>query len=156
MNTQVIPQTVPVITLTFSRQFNGISPLWLSGPLPFSSAENRHVRVNFVNILAAIGFPASYYEKGQLLCHERPSPLQHAVTLLLTYPLATVSSGPVAPKPGEWTDVRGSTVYGQILIPLPAEAVAAIRSLPSSDCALELELQRVELLEYERGQLGTV
>jgi hypothetical protein len=138
--------------LTFSLKFDGIPQLWLDGPLPLPQKQNQSVKAR-LNIRSASDFPRSYQEQGRLLCSGRESPLQYAVTLLLTYPLSTVPLGtPQSKKDGEWSDVPGSTIYGQIRIPLPKEAIAKISEVSSDKYDFELTLDDLKLVEYESPQ----
>jgi hypothetical protein len=51
-----------------------------------------------------------------------------------------------SPKEGIWSDVPGATIYAQIRIPLPAEAIPLIREADGGEeYSYELILENVEL-----------
>jgi hypothetical protein len=80
-----------------------------------------------------------------LLCGARPSPAEYFITLLLTYRHSTVPFNLSPPKKGEWSEIPGSTIYGQIRIPLPSEAIAGVTESEDIDYDYEVVLDDVEL-----------
>ncbi len=103
-----------------------VPSLWIDGPLPWQKKRDWKVKLR--------GKPKSttrippFSDVGDLLCGERPSPLQHRVTLKLRYQKSN-------PPP----------IYDQILIPLTKEALAEIREVDAEECSYELMLDDVEL-----------
>jgi len=130
--------------LNFS--FDDIDQLWIDGPLPPTLREKKGRDVKFH--LAGESdspFPSTLRSVGELLRSERPSPLQHAVTLLLDYPHSITPSPAVKNENGWWT-IPGSTVYRHIRIPLTKEAIAQIRAVDGDGYEYELALKGVELI----------
>src|SRR5438046_6639561 len=103
--------------------FDTHKQLWIDGALPpaIKQGKDRKVKVQLVDAKSVSPFP-HVFSIGDLLPGERPSPLQHEVTLLLTYPHSITPSPAVQDEDGWWT-VPGSQVYGQIRVPLSAEAI---------------------------------
>jgi hypothetical protein len=122
-----------------------IGQLWIDGALPPTLREKKDN-----NVKAQLAgrsdspFPPTMVPVGDLLLSERPSPLQHAVTLLLSYPHSITPSPAVKDENGWWT-IPGSTVYGQIRIPLSSEAIAQIREVKADGYSYELTLDGIEL-----------
>jgi hypothetical protein len=124
--------------------FNDIEPIWIPGKFPLAKTESRKVKVQLAGESSS-HFPP-ILEVGDLLCDARPSPPEYFITLLLTYPHGTVPLNAPPPKEGIWSDVPGSTIYGQIRIPLPAEAIPLIRETGGGGkYSYELTLEDVEL-----------
>lgn len=94
-------------------------------------------------------FPPALFPYGDLLCGERPTPLQHFVTLLLEYP-HSITPAPAVQDEGGWWSVPGSQVVGQIRIPLSAEAIAQLGAVDADNHNYELALQGVELVTAKR------
>jgi hypothetical protein len=128
--------------LMFSR--GDVAPLWIDGSLPFKPKEGRRVKATLAGKSDA-PFPPALYPYGDLLCGERPSPLQHRVTLLLDFPLSITPAPAVQDGGGFWS-IPGSTVVGQIRIPLFAEAIAQLRPVEAETHNYELALEGVELV----------
>src|ERR1700693_1439821 len=128
------------IKLEFS--FNSIDQHWIDGKFPLKEKRDRKVKTKLSG-KSDSPFPA-VFEIGDLLCSERPSPLQHAITLLLEY-VHSITPAPAVVHDG-WYTMPGSPVIGQIRIPLPKEAIAQIRD--ANDAAdgyqHELTLENVE------------
>lgn len=82
---------------------------------------------------------------GDLLRSERPSSLEHAVTLLLAYPHSVTPTPAVRDENG-WCTIPGLTVYGQIRTPLTSEAIVKIRAVDGDGYSYELTLEGVELV----------
>lgn len=129
--------------------FNDIEPIWIRGKFPLRK-KSRKVKVRLAG-KSNSHFPA-ILETGDLLCGARPSALEWKITLLLTYPHSTVSLNIPPPKEGEWSDVPGSTIYGQIRIPLPAEAIAHITEVDNDNYDYKLTLENVELVNRTRAR----
>jgi hypothetical protein len=128
--------------MRLSFSFNEIEPIWIPGELPLKR-KSRRAKVRLGG-KSDSHFPP-ILEVGDLLSGARPSPPEYFVTLLLTYPHGTVPFNLPAPKEGEWSDVPGSTIYGQVRIPLPAEAIAAVTESNGSSYDYEVTLENVEL-----------
>jgi hypothetical protein len=65
---------------------------------------------------------------------------------MLTYPHSITPAPAVKDDSGWWT-VPGSTIYGQIRIPLTTEAIAQIRQVDDDGYSYELTLEGVELVD---------
>lgn len=128
--------------------FDDVEPIWIDGGLPIRKS-NCNVNVRLAG-QSDFYFPRALSKVGHLLCRERPSPLQHAVTLLLNYPYSNVPVGGPPPREGEWSDVPGSTIYRQIRLALPNEAVQQIREVEDYDYGYELLLKDVQLEHHPR------
>jgi hypothetical protein len=63
-------------------------------------------------------FPPAIFEIGDLLCGARPSRPDYFITLLLTCPYGMVPFNIAPPKEDFWSEIPGSTIYGQIRISL--------------------------------------
>jgi hypothetical protein len=137
------PGLTSMIKLNFS--LGAIDQLWIDGALPSMLREKKdnNVKVQLSGKSDA-PFPPAIVPVGDLLRSERPSPLQHAVTLLLAYPHSIIPAPAVKDDSGWWT-MPGSTRYGQIRIPLTAEAIAQIRAIDGDGYDYELVLEGVEL-----------
>jgi hypothetical protein len=116
---------------------NDIDPLWIDGSLPLRSKINNRVKVELTG--ESDSFFPSVLPLGDLLCMEQLSPLQHAITLILTYPHSATSAPEVKRDNGWW-------IYGQIRIPLPSEAIAQIREINGAGYGYELALKNVQLV----------
>ena len=123
--------------------FNEIDQLWIDGKLPFRVKPDHKVKLQLSGTSASV-FPP-ILEIGDLLCSERPSPLQHAVTLLLAYTQSTVPITATPAKRDGWYDIPGSMIYGQIRIPLSLEAISQIREVDGEGYNYELSLRDIEL-----------
>jgi len=123
-----------------------IDQLWIDGALPsmLRQMKNNDVKAQLSGKVDS-PFPSALVPTGDLLCSERPSPLQHAVTLLLSYP-HSITPSPAVQDDNGWWSIPGSTVYGQIRIPLSSEAIAQIHRVESDDHQYELTLEDVELV----------
>jgi hypothetical protein len=128
--------------LMFSR--GGVEPLWIDGSLPLKPKEGRRVKVTFEGKSDA-PFPPALRPYGDLLCGERPSPLQHYITLLVDFPLSTTLA-PAVQEGGGWWSMPGSTVWGQIRVALSAEAIALLQPVEAETHNYELTLEGVELV----------
>jgi hypothetical protein len=127
----------------FSR--GDVAPLWIDGSsLPLKHKESRRVKVTLAGKSDA-PFPPALFPYGDLLCGERPSPLQHFVTLLLEFP-QSITPAPAVQDDGGWWSVPGSPVIGQIRIPLSAEAIAKLSVVDADTHNYELALEGVELV----------
>lgn len=126
----------------FSR--SDIAPIWIDGSLPLEQKGGRRVKVSLTG-KSDSPFPPALLPYGDLLRGERQSPLQHFIMLLLEYP-HSVTPSPAVQDEGGWWTVPGSTVIGQIRIPLPAEAIAKIRAVDADNHNYELALEGVELV----------
>ena len=131
--------------LDFSR--GSIGHLWVDGALPemLKQRKSRDVKAQLAG-RSDSPFPPALMPVGDLLCSERPKPLQHAVTLLLPYP-HSITPGPAVKDDGGWWTVPGSTIYGQIRIPLTAEAIAKIRQVDDDGYSYELMFEGIELVD---------
>ena len=116
---------------------NDIDPLWIDGSLPLPSKIDNKVKVELTG--ESDSFFPSVLPLGDLLCMERPSPLQHAITLILTYPRSVTPAPAVKRDNGWW-------IYGQIRIPLASEAIAQIREIDGDGYGYELALENVQLV----------
>lgn len=121
-----------------------IKPLWIDGPLPLERKAGRRVKVTLTGKSDA-PFPSALFPYGDLLCGERPTPLQHFIMLLLEYP-HSITPAPAVQDEGGWWSVPGSQVIGQIRIPLSAEAIAQLRPVEAETRNYELALEGVELV----------
>jgi hypothetical protein len=126
----------------FSR--SDIAPNWIDGSLPLDRKAGRRVKVSLAG-KSDSPFPPALFPYGDLLCGERPSPLQHFIMLLLEYP-HSITPAPTVQDEGGWWSVPGSTVVGQIRIPLPAETIAMLRAVDADNHNYELTLEGVELV----------
>src|SRR5713101_1601041 len=83
--TSLAGRTFLAMKLDFSR--GGIGQLWITGALPpmLKQAKGRDVKAQLSG-KSDSPFPPALMPIGDLLCSERPKPLQHAVTLLLSFP----------------------------------------------------------------------
>jgi hypothetical protein len=125
--------------------YGHIDQLWIDGALPpmLKQGKNHKVKAQLAG-KSDSPFPHAKVPVNDLLMSERPSPLQHAVTLLIDYPHSITPSPAVRDEGGWWT-VPGSTVYGQIRIPLSSEAIAQIRKVDGDGYSYELTLDGLEL-----------
>jgi hypothetical protein len=121
-----------------------IGQLWIDGGLPsiLRQTKGPNVKAQLAG-KSDSPFPAPF-PVGDLLCSERPSPLQHAVTLMLEY-LHSIAPSPAVRDDNGWWSIPGSEVHGQIRIPLTAEAIAQIREVDGDGYQYELDLKDVEL-----------
>ncbi|MEO6871473.1 MAG: hypothetical protein ABI233_04545 [Chthoniobacterales bacterium] len=124
--------------------FGDVEQKWIDGPFPLKRSGNRRVKVQLTGKTSSY-FPSAINKIGDLLASERPTPLQHAITLLLSFPYSTVPLGGPPAKEGEWADVPGSVIYRQIRIPLPREAISQIREVENEAYSYELTLEDVQL-----------
>ena len=124
---------------------NDIGQLWVDGELPsmLRQTKGRKVKAQLTG-KSDSPFPPPF-RVGDLLCSERPSPLQHAVTLMLAY-LHSITPSPAVRDDNGWWSVPGSETHGQIRIPLTAEAIAQIREVDGDGYNYELDLMDVELV----------
>lgn len=131
------------VKLEFS--FDDIGQLWIDGELPsmLRQMERRNVKAQLAG-KSDSPFPP-LFPVGDLLCSERPSPLQHAVTLMLAY-LHSITPSPAVRDDNGWWSIPGSEIHGQIRIPLTAEAIAQIREVDGDGYKYELDLKDVELV----------
>jgi hypothetical protein len=130
--------------MTLHFTFNDIEPIWIPGTLPLAKAESRKVKVRLAG-WSSSRFPP-ILDVGELLCGARPWPPEYFITLLLTYPYSTAALNPPPLKENIWSDVPGATIYTQIRIPLPAEAIPLIREADGGEeYSYELTLENVEL-----------
>jgi hypothetical protein len=132
-----------VMTLDYS--FNDIEAIWIRGELPFGKTETRKVKVKLSGTTNSY-FPPAMLEIGDLLCGARPSRPDYFVTLLLTYPYGTVPLNVSPAREGFWSEIHGSTIYGQIRIPLPEQAVTLLKPADGgSEYSYELTLDNVAM-----------
>jgi hypothetical protein len=118
--------------MTLQFTLNDIEPIWIPGNLPLAKTKSRKVKVRLVGKTSS-HFPQNYIEIGELLTGARPSRPDYYITLLLTYRHSTDLPS-------------GATTYGQIRIPLPAEAISLIRESDGGEkYSYELTLENVEL-----------
>jgi hypothetical protein len=129
------------VRLEFS--FDSIDQLWVDGKFPLKDKRNRKVKAKLSGRSNSTFPPV--FEIGDLLCSERPSPPQHAITLMLEY-VHSITPAPAVMTDG-WSSIPGSPIIGQIRIPLPAKAIAQIRNAGDNveDYQYELTLDGVEL-----------
>lgn len=121
-----------------------IDQLWIDGALPSTVRQKKDKRIKArLAGKSDTPFPPPF-PVGEVLCSERPSPLQHAVTLMLTY-LRSITPSPAVKDENGWWTVPGSEIHGQIRIPLTAEAIAQIREVDGDGYVYELDLNDVEL-----------
>ena len=92
-------------------------------------------------------------EIGDLLCGARPSRPDYFITLLLTYPYGTVPVNIAPRKEDFWSEIPGSTIYGQIRIPLPKDVIALLKPIDGgSDYSYELTLENVAMENRTKRQ----
>ena len=82
--------------------------------------------------------------RWDLLCSERASPLQHAVTVTLAY-VHSITPSPAVRDDNGWWSMPGWETRGQIRISLTAEAIAQIREVDGDGYSYELTLDDIEL-----------
>ncbi len=127
--------------LNFS--LDDVDQLWIDGALPSTlrQKKDKHVKAQLA-VKSDSPFPPPF-PVGDLLCNERPSPLQHAVTLMLTY-LHSITPSPAVKDNNGWWSMPGWEKHGQIRIPLTAEAISQIREVDGDGYSYELTLDGVE------------
>ncbi|SRR6266568_1666091 len=131
--------------MTLQYSLNDIEPIWIPGEFPLGKTEDRRVKVNLSGTTNSY-FPPAMLEIGDLLCGTRPARPDYFITLLLTYPYGTVPFNVAPPKEGFWSEIPGSTIYGQIRIPLPKEAIAFLRPVDTGGAySYELTLENVAM-----------
>lgn len=113
-----------------------VPPLWIDGPSPLQKKWDWKVKVRLNNAKSAMQIPR-FREIGELLVQDPPSPPRHAVTLMLTYLKGTTPPSTSPPRKGGWTDQPNSPIYDQILIALPAEAIAEIQETEAEEYSFE-------------------
>jgi hypothetical protein len=146
----VRPRRAPFMTLHYS--LNDIEPIWIPGEFPLGKTQTRKVKLKLSGTTNSY-FPPAMLEIGDLLCGARPPRPDYFITLLLTYPYSTVPINISPPKEGFWSDVPGSSIYGQIRIPLPKEAIALLRAVDGdSDYSYELTLENVAMENRTKRQ----
>ena len=93
--------------LNFS--LDDIDQLWIDGALPSTlrQKKDKHVKAQLA-VKSDSPFPPPF-PVGDLLCSERPSPLQHAVTLMLTYLHSITPSPAVKDNNGWWSMPAGKS-----------------------------------------------
>jgi hypothetical protein len=125
--------------------YDRIDQLWIDGALPptLKEGKDHNVKVQLAG-KSDSPFPHAQVPVNDLLMSERPSPLQHAVTLLIGYP-QSIQPSPAVRDEGGWWSMPGSPVYEQIRIPLSSEAIAQIRKVDGEGYSYELALENVEL-----------
>jgi len=135
------------VKLEFS--LDDIGQLWIDGGLPsiLRQTKGQNVKAQLAG-KSDSPFPAPF-PVGDLLCSERPSPLQHAVTLMLTY-LHSITPSPAARDDKGWWSIPGSEIHGQIRIPLTAEAIAQVHEVDGDGYNYKLDLTDVELVNKAR------
>jgi hypothetical protein len=128
----------------FEFSFDSIDQLWIDGKFPLKDKRNRKVKAKLSG-KSDSNFPP-VFELGDLLCSERPSPLQHAITLMFEY-VHSITPAPAVVTDG-WSTIPGSPIIGQIRIPLPAGAIAQIQDADdgAEGYQYELTLDGVELV----------
>ena len=132
-----------IITLDYS--FNDIEPIWIPGEFPLGKTETRKVKVKLSGTTNSY-FPTAMLEIGDLLCGARPTPPDYFIALLLTYPYGTVPLNLAPAREGFWSEIPGSTICGQIRIPLLKEAVASLQIADGgSEYSYELILANVTM-----------
>ena len=121
-----------------------IDQLWIDGALPskLRQKKDNHVKTHLAG-KSDSPFPPPF-PIGDLLRSERPSPLQHAVTLMLTY-LHSITPSPAVKDNNGWWSIPGWEKHGQIRIPLTAEAISQIREVDGDGYSYELTLDSVEV-----------
>ena len=142
----------PTNHMTLHYSLNDIEPIWITGELPLGKTQTRKVKVKLSGTTNSY-FPPAMFEIGDLLCGARPHRPDYFITLLLTYPYGTVPLNIPPPKEGFWSDIPGSTIYGQIRIALPKEAVVLLRPVDGgSDYSYELTLDNVTMENKTKRQ----
>jgi len=131
------------VKLEFS--LDDIGQLWIDGELPsmLRQTEPRNVKAELAG-KSDSPFPPPFHV-GDLLRSEQPSPLQHAVTLMLAYEHSITPSPAVRDENGWWS-MPGWERHGQIRVPLTAEAIAQIREVDGDGYKYELDLKDIELV----------
>jgi hypothetical protein len=131
--------------MTLQYSLNGIEPIWVPGEFPLHETQTRKVKVKLSGTTNSY-FPPAMLEIGDLICGVRPSRLDYFIMLLLTYPYGTVPINIRPPREGFWSEVPGSTIYGQIRIPLLQEAISLPRRVDGgSEYSYELTLENVAM-----------
>jgi hypothetical protein len=118
-----------------------IDPIWIDGELPYPDMGIEKVRVRIQGV-ANGSFPR-FVEEGELLPYRRRQPEQHAITLLLIYGAGTVPLSASPASTTDWAPVPGSPVFGQIRVPLTAEAIQCLRRVDEPSHQFELVLDEV-------------
>jgi hypothetical protein len=131
------------VKLEFS--LDDIGQLWIDGKLPSTlrQTKGRKVKAQLAG-KSDSPFPRTI-PVADLLCSERPSPLQHAVTLMLAY-VHSITPWPAVRDENGWWSMPGWERHGQIRIPLTAEAIAQIREVDGDGYKYELDLKDIELV----------
>jgi hypothetical protein len=138
--------------MTLDYSFNDIEPIWISGEFPLGKTQTRKVKVRLSGTTNSY-FPPAMLEIGDLLCGARPTRPDYFITLLLTYPYGTVPLNVVPAREDFWSEIPGSTIYGQIRIPLSKEAVTLLQTADSgSDYAYELAFVDVTMQNKTKRQ----
>jgi len=131
--------------MTLDYSFNDIEPIWIPGEFPLGETQTRNVKVKLSGTTNSY-FPPALLEIGDLLCGARPTRPDYFITLLLTYPYGTIPLNVAPPREGFWSEIPGSTIYGQIRIPLPEQAVALLKAADGgSEYSYELTLNNVAM-----------
>jgi hypothetical protein len=138
--------------MTLDYSFNDIEPIWIPGEFPLSKTQTRKVKVKLSGTTNSY-FPSAMLEIGDLLCGARPTRPDYFITLLLTYPYGTVPFNVAPAREGFWSEIPGSTIYGQIRIPLPKEAVALLQMADGgSEYSYEFTLANVTMQNKTKRQ----
>jgi hypothetical protein len=131
--------------MTLDYSFNDIEPIWIPDEFPLGKTETRKVKLKLSGTTNSY-FPPAMLEIGDLLCGARPTRPDYFVTLLLTYPYGTVPLNVAPAREGFWSEIPGSTIYGQIRIALPKEAIRLLQTADGgTDYSYELTLANVTM-----------
>lgn len=129
--------------------FKDIEPVWYSGALPFPEMRSPKAKI-YLEGNSAGSFPA-VFEIADLLTKHRISTNESAITVLFTYVAGIVPQNPHPPKPGVWSSVPGTKIFGQIRMPLPEEAVHLIKKVDGESYEFELRLLNIDLNEERQN-----
>jgi hypothetical protein len=128
--------------MNLDYSFHLIPSLWHDGALPHPGMNIEKVKVDLQGTTNG-PFPP-IFSLGDLLCQQRSKPKQqHAITLLLTFIAGQNPPSTQPPAHGVWTPVPGESIYGQIRVALPEQAILAIQKADHPESPFKLILSNV-------------
>lgn len=110
--------------MNLNYSFSSIDPLIISSPSPIRTEANEKILVD-IDGTSDGPFPACLRE-ADLLSYGDSDGTSHGYTLLLTYVSGRTPPSASPCKIGEWKPMPDSLIFGQIRVPLPAEAIRLI------------------------------
>ncbi len=126
--------------MKLNYSFNQVTPILVPGDAPLKIRSGEKIQV-CIDELTGNWLSPSF--NAELLTEGEPGKT-HGYTLLVNIQIGITPPSNMTAKPGEWTEVPNSPIFGQMRIPLPEDAIKLLHRDPENVPSLSLHITKAE------------